>query len=218
MNLQILHEGHRWVAVNKPAGIGVEKHYNYDTVEKRAYEQFRREGATKLPYVGIIHRLDRPVSGVLLLARNKTTLTAFNKIFAAGEVQKTYLALCTAPPPEEEGSLRHFLLKDKYGKKAIAARRPLPNAKEAKLTYRFLDEIDGRYWLEVKPHTGKFHQIRVQLAAIGCPIWGDALYGSMLPFHSNQIALHAQTLHFTPPNGEETITINAEIPSNWQTV
>ena len=124
MNLQILHEGHRWVAINKPAGINVENHYNYDTVEKRAYEQFRREGASSLPYIGIIHRLDRPVSGALLLARNKSTLTAFNQLFAAREVQKTYLALCTAAPPREEASLRHFLLKDKYGKKAIAAKRP----------------------------------------------------------------------------------------------
>ncbi|MEM9835214.1 MAG: RNA pseudouridine synthase [Bacteroidota bacterium] len=213
--LDILAEGQRWVAVNKPGGIGVEKHFNYDTVEKRALQQFRRTGASKLPYVGIVHRLDRPVSGVLLLARNKSTLVQLNDLFAQQKVRKVYHAIVTDPPPQDAGELRDFLLKDKFGKKAIAAKRPLPNAQLATLKYKIVAETNGKYLLEVRPETGKFHQIRVQLAGMGCPIMGDGLYGSLFPLPPNRIALHARTLQFIPPGAREAVEIVAPYPDDW---
>lgn len=205
--LEILAEGNRWVAVYKPAGIGVEKHFNYDTIQQRALQIFQREGASKPPFVGIVHRLDRPVSGVLLLAQNKSTLVALNTLFAENKVEKTYHATVNQAPPQTAGRLRHFLLRDKFGKKAVAATRPLPGAKESILDYRVLENQDGRYLLEIKPISGRFHQIRVQLAAIGCPIMGDALYGSLHPFRENAIALEAVSLSFTPPGERSPIRL-----------
>lgn len=214
--LDIIAEGDRWVAINKPGGIGVEKHFEHDTVEKRALEQFKRPGATKLPFVGIVHRLDRPVSGVLLLAQNKSTLVALNELFAERKMTKVYHALVSSPPPAKEGRLRHFLLKDKFGRKAIAANRPLPGAKEAILEYKLLEEINGRYLLEVRPESGKFHQIRVQLAQMGCPIIGDGVYGSMFPFFADCIALHAKALSFVPPGASVSLTVEAPYPAEWK--
>lgn len=211
-DLDIIAEGKRWVAINKPGGISVEKHFDHDTVEKRALAQFKRPGATKMPYVGIAHRLDRPVSGVLLLAQNKSTLVALNELFAERKMTKVYHALVSSPPPQREGRLKHFLLRDKFGRKAIAAHRPLPGSKEAILDYKLLDEQDGRYLLEVRPVTGKFHQIRVQLAQMECPIIGDSQYGSMMPFAENCIALHARSLAFTPPGERLEQVIVAEYP------
>lgn len=212
-SLEVIAEGNRWVAVNKPAGIGVEKHFDYDTVERRALRQFQRPGASKQPYVGIVHRLDRPVSGVLLLARNKSTLVSLQRLFTDRLMAKGYLALVNHPPPAKSGRLRDFLLRDRYGKKAIAARRPLPGAKEGVLDYRVLGGRDDQYLLEVKPQTGKFHQIRVQLAQCGCPIIGDGAYGSLVPLEGNQIALHAHQLRFIPPAGHKPIMVTASLPS-----
>ncbi len=210
--LKTLAEGKGWVAVYKPAGIGVEKHFDYDTVEQRALQIFQRQGATKPPFIGIVHRLDRPVSGVLLLALNKSTLVALNLLFAEHKVEKTYRAIVNQAPPQAVGRLRHFLLRDKFGKKAIVATRPLPGAKESVLDYRVVENKDGRYLLEVKPLSGRFHQIRAQLSAIGCPIMGDALYGSLHPFQGdNTIALEAVSLIFTPPSKRNLVTVTCSL-------
>lgn len=215
-SLHIIAEGQRWVAINKPAGIGVEQHFDYDTVEKRALAQFQRPGATKAPYVGIVHRLDRPVSGALLLARNKSTLVALNQLFAERKVEKTYWALVKDTPPKESGRLRHWLLRDQFGKKAIASGRPLPSAKEANLDYRVLRSQKNGCLLEIKPITGKFHQIRAQLAAAGFPIVGDSLYGSDRLFTPNCIALHAHQLSFPDPATGKSVEITADVPTNWE--
>ncbi len=209
--LDIITQGNKWVAINKPAGIAVEQHFQHDTVEQRALTQFKREGAAKQAFVGIVHRLDRPVSGVLLLALNKSTLVELNTLFATNQIQKTYWAVVHQPPPQAAGHLKHFLLRDKFNRKAIAAQRPLPGAQEAQLAYKVLQQKDGRYLLEVKPISGRFHQIRVQLAAIGCPIIGDATYGSIVPYHEHAIALHAVKLSFVPP-GHTTATLIEAVP------
>jgi 23S rRNA pseudouridine1911/1915/1917 synthase len=215
-SLPIIAEGQRWVAINKPAGIGVEQHFDYDTVEKRALAQFQRSGATKAPYVGIVHRLDRPVSGALLLARNKSTLVALNQLFAERKVEKTYWALVKETPPKESGRLRHWLLRDQFGKKAIASKRPIPNAKEANLDYQVVRNTEKGCLLEIKPITGKFHQIRVQLATAGFPIVGDSHYGSDRPFSPNCIALHARELSFPDPATGKTVKITADLPASWE--
>lgn len=212
--LDIILQGHRWVAINKPAGIATEKHYDHDTVEARAQVQWKRPKSEKKPYVGIVHRLDRSVSGVLLLAQNKSTLVALNTAFAERKTTKTYWALTAAPLPLSSGTLKHYLLRDKFGRKAIASSRPMPSAKESLLEYRLLRRVGEDYLYEVRPVTGRFHQIRVQLATAGAPIVGDAAYGSLRPASPNTIQLHARTLVFPSPEGE-IISVTAPLPAAW---
>ncbi|MEM7574907.1 MAG: RNA pseudouridine synthase [Bacteroidota bacterium] len=220
--LSIVEAGHRWVVVNKPAGIGVEKHFQYDTVEMRALQQFRRLGATKPPYIGIVHRLDRVSSGCLLLARNKSTLVNLQQQFERREIQKIYWTLVRSAPPKESGQLKHYLLKDRTGKKAIATSRALNNAKLAELSYRLIKAENNYYLLEIDLHSGRFHQIRAQLAAIGCPIVGDRLYSGDIEndfVHEHRIALHARRLSFKGIKAEgaqaQQLTIEAPLPDYW---
>ncbi len=212
--LDIIERGHRWVVINKPAGIGTEKNFTNDTVEARALVQWKRPRSTKLPYVGIVHRLDRPVSGALLLAQNKSTLVALNTAFAEQKTQKTYWALTASPLPQAEGTLKHFLSRDQFGRKAVASLRPIPKAKASELHYQLLGRVGEDYHYEVRPVTGRFHQIRVQLAAVGAPILGDVTYGSDRLIAPNTICLHARALTFPTPEGD-TITVEAPVPNTW---
>ena len=219
--LEIIAEGHRWVAINKTAGIGVERHFQYDTVEQRAIQQFRRTGASKPPYIGIVHRLDRVSSGCLLLARNKTTLVELQQQFERREIKKIYWALVQSAPPKEKGKLQHYLLKDRTGKKAIATSRSLKQAKLAELSYQVIKAVSDHFLLEIDLHSGRFHQIRAQLAAIGCPIIGDQLYGSAdIDFgRGHRIGLHARQLTFKAIKAiggkPEEITVEAPLPAYW---
>lgn len=213
--LAILTEGPGWAVINKPAGIATERHFQYDTVEGRALESWKRPGATKPPYVGIVHRLDRVTSGVLVLARRKSTLVRLNESFARGRTHKVYRAVTSALLPAEEGRLRHYLVRNPTNKRAVANVRPVPGGKEAVLEYRLLRSEGQRYEYEIRPQTGRFHQIRAQLAAAGAPIVGDADYGSQLILGDARIALHAHTLSFPDPNGEATIAVTADLPDYW---
>lgn len=213
MQIDVIHDAPGYVVISKPAGIATEKNFNNDTVEARALVQWRRPRSTKEPFVGIVHRLDRPVSGCLLLAKNKSTLRLLNKAFEEKRVQKTYVALTDAPLPNAKGRLKHYLARDKFGRKAIASLRPLANAKESVLEYRLLQKTDGGYRYEITPITGRFHQIRVQLATAGAPIVGDATYGSERVYLPNCICLHASQLTFPDPVGGETICVVADLPT-----
>jgi len=212
--LDIIQQGHRWVVINKPAGIGTESNFTNDTVEARAQVQWKRPRSTKRPFVGIVHRLDRPVSGALLLAQNKSTLVALNSAFAEKKTKKIYWALTDLPLPAEAGTLRHYLARDKGGRKAIAAIRPLPKAKESILHYRLVGRVGQGFHYEVVPITGRFHQIRIQLATAGAPIIGDVTYGSKRIAEPNTIRLHARELSFPTPEGD-TITVAAPVPDTW---
>lgn len=213
--LEILHEGKLYYVINKPAGIATEKNFTNDTVEARALVQWKRPKSTKDPFVGIVHRLDRPVSGALLMARNKSTLVALNRAFEQKKVEKTYVALTEKPLPKEAGALRHFIARDKLGRKAIAANRRIPGAKEALLQYRLLSATEDRYLWEITPVTGRFHQIRVQLSFAGAPIIGDATYDSPRIHEPHAICLHASQLTFPEPDGE-MVTVEAPLPA-WAT-
>lgn len=213
-SLDILRQGQRWVVINKPAGIGTERNFSNDTVEARAQVQWKRPRSQKHPFVGIVHRLDRPVSGALLLAQNKSTLVTLNEAFANQQTRKTYWALTDRPLPAAEGKLRHYLARDKFGRKAIAASRPLPKAKESLLHYRLIKKVGDDFLYEITPITGRFHQIRVQLATAGAPIIGDATYGSQRVAAPHSILLHARELTFPEPNGD-TITVTAPVPNHW---
>ena len=213
--LDILQDGPGWAVVNKPAGIATERHYNYDTVEARALEKWQRPGASKPPYVGIVHRLDRVTSGALVLARNKSTLVKLNESFARGRTEKVYRAVSASPLPEEHGRLRHYLIRTAQGKSATASLRPLPGAKEAVLTYRLLETGNFGYAYQVELLTGRFHQIRAQFAACGSPLIGDVAYGSERLLGDYKIALHAYRLRFPNPASEETVESVAPLPDYW---
>ncbi|WP_420461174.1 RluA family pseudouridine synthase [Neolewinella sp.] len=213
--LDILREGPDWAVINKPAGIATERHFQYDTVEARAQLQWTREGAKKAGYVGIVHRLDRPVSGVLLLARKKATLVKLNEAFATRRTRKVYRAVTAKPLPADGGELVHYLGRTPDRKKAFASTRPVPGGQEARLSYRLLREAEGLYEYELRPMTGRFHQLRVQLATVGAPIVGDLAYGSMRPVRDNVIALHAYSLAFSDPQGEGEVEVVAPVPAYW---
>ncbi|MEO0790317.1 MAG: RNA pseudouridine synthase [Bacteroidota bacterium] len=221
-SLDIIGQGHRWSLINKPAGIAVERYKTTDTVELRALRQFRRNRATKEPYIGIVHRLDKPTSGCLLLTHNKSTLVDFQKQWEERTVRKHYWALVGIPPSQESGRLIHYIHRDRTGRKAIASSRPIRNAKQAELSYKILQSEQDFTLLELELFTGRFHQVRAQLSAIGCPIIGDSLYGEKSLFMENIIALHARSLSFEahiedPATGgrKERLDFKAPVPAYW---
>ena len=210
--LSIVHTGPRYIVVVKPAGISVEAYADHDTVEARAWAQFQRPNSPKKPYVGIVHRLDRPVSGLLLLARNKSTLRHLNQQFAEGKVRKSYLARTQVPLEGGKGKLEHWLARDSGGRRAVALDGPAKKAKLSTLTYELINQGTGYFEYRIHPITGRYHQIRVQLATAGAPIIGDEKYGSPLPYWPHEILLHAHQLQFTDPTGEQ---IQLSLPPDW---
>lgn len=216
MKLTILHAGKGYAVIDKPAGIAVEKNFNHDTVEARALVQWKRPRSTKPPFVGIVHRLDRPVSGCLLLAKNKSTLRLLNKAFEEKKVGKTYRARTATPLPQEKGSLQHYLARDQRGRKAVASERPLAGAKESLLHYKLAGRAGEDYLYEITPVTGRFHQIRVQLAAAGAPIIGDVTYGSERTYLPECICLRAVRIGFADPASGAQIIVDAPTV-DWDT-
>ena len=219
--LEIILEGPGWAVVNKPAGIATERHFQYDTLEARAQAEWSRPNAKKPAYVGIVHRLDRVTSGALLLARRKSTLVKLNGIFADRKAEKIYWAVTSQALPETGGRLHHYLLRNPTNKLAVASTRPVPEGREAILDYRLLTTGENMYLYEITPITGRFHQIRCQLAAAGAPIIGDAAYGNLRPLRDHCIALHAVKLSFPDPaeraDGEEAevVSVRAALPDYW---
>ncbi len=210
MQPTVLYESTWLLAVHKPAGLLVEKSPYYPSVEAWAETYVAQQ--TRKPFIGIIHRLDRSVSGVLLLAKKKAALKDLNAQFANRQVQKIYLALVEKVPPAMTGTLTHWLRKDLQLKKAFVFDKPVADSVECRLDYKMLEPTQTGYLLEIQLHTGKFHQIRAQLAAIDCPIVGDEKYGAMLPYHLGSIALHAWKLSFREPLTQEKMTIEAPSP------
>ncbi len=207
--LSILKETKHWLAINKRAGLITERSpYESPTVEDLVWD-YLLESKPK-PYLGIVHRLDRVTSGVLLLAKKKSVLKLLNAQFSERIVQKTYLALVEKKPPQSQARLVHWLEKDQLNKRAIIHFSPNGKSSECSLRYRVLEEKEQGVLLEIQPKTGKFHQIRAQLSAIGCPIVGDEKYGSSIPYPDRKIALHAWKLRFQDTLTNELEEIVAE--------
>ncbi|WP_116106626.1 RluA family pseudouridine synthase [Lewinella sp. IMCC34191] len=213
--LNTLQEGPGWAVINKPAGIATEKHFTYDTLEGRALEAWKRPGAKKPPFVGIVHRLDRVTSGAVILARRKSTLVFLNDAFASGKTSKRYVAVTTKALPEDSGRLHHYLSRNSTNKLAVTSTRPAAGMKEAILEYRLTASRDGLFVYEVSLLTGRFHQIRAQLAAAGAPVFGDVAYGSDRILGDHRIALHARELTFPDHATGEAITVQAPLPDYW---
>lgn len=217
MKLPILRETPHWLAINKPAGIIVEENPWETSIQKMTLEYLSK--SSKKPYLGIVHRLDRVTSGVLLLAKKKSALKELNEQFRLRKVRKTYWAIVENAPPKENGALRHWLRKDQKNKKAILFPEEKKDSTKCSLSYQLLAQNSKGYLLEIYPETGRFHQIRVQLSSIGCPIIGDEKYGSSSAYLSKSVALHARKLSFKDPKANQKIVLTASPPKNsyWNT-
>jgi 23S rRNA pseudouridine1911/1915/1917 synthase len=163
--------------------------------------------------MGVPHRLDRPVSGVALFAKTSKSLERMNEAFRDGSVHKIYWALTCAAPKPEEGELKHWLVRNEKQNKSYASLQEKPGSKEARLRYRLLQSFDRYYLVEVELLTGRHHQIRCQMAAIGCCIKGDLKYGAPRSNRDGGICLHARSITFLHPTRKEEITVEA--PVSW---
>jgi 23S rRNA pseudouridine1911/1915/1917 synthase len=200
-----------YTVINKPAGLLVEHSMYYPSVEDWLLAEMQKKDARKTPFVGVVHRLDRPVSGVLLMANKKSYLKAFNEQFRLRQVQKTYRALLENTPSMPSKTLKHWLIEDKKAKQSFAFDKTIKNAVEVALSYKIIAQRGNQCVVEIDLHTGKFHQIRAQFAAIGCPIVGDLKYGATLPYQQDAIALHAYRLSINEPLTGERLEFMAEI-------
>ncbi len=217
--LQILHEDNHLIAVNKPAGWLVQGDETGDTplsefVKTYIKIRYKKPGDV---FLGIIHRLDRPVSGVVVFARTSKALTRMNKLFQERKIEKTYLAVTKERPQPISGHLTHYILKDRSRNVARAYEKigkKTRNAKKSDLDYELIGEVGNLHLLKIHPQTGRPHQIRVQLASIGCPIWGDLKYGFKKPNPDASIHLHCKSLAFIHPVKKEPVLIEAEVPDN----
>jgi 23S rRNA pseudouridine1911/1915/1917 synthase len=158
--------------------------------------------------------LDRVTSGVLLFAKKKSVLVAFNELFSSRKVQKTYWAIVHKKPAQNKETLNHFLFKNNFKKQAEIVPAHTKGAQKCSLSYRVLEQNNLGYLLEIKPKTGRFHQIRAQLAHIGLPIIGDEKYGSDQKYLALSICLHARKLTYTPVDSNDSVTYEAAAPSN----
>ena len=217
---QILYEDNHLLIVNKPAGLLVQSDQTGDVPLVDLGKAYIKEKYVKPGdvFLGVVHRLDRPVSGVVVLARTSKALARMNALFQARDVEKTYWALVGQAPPTDADTLTHWLTKNPQKNKAKARTQAGADSKRAELSYRLLLQSKDSFLLEVKPSTGRPHQIRVQLAAIGCPIRGDLKYGFAKPNPDASISLHARTLSFIHPVKKTPLRLSAPLPdeAGWQ--
>ncbi len=217
----ILFEDNHLLVVNKPAGMLVQGDETGDVplvevAKQYVKEKYQKPGAV---FMGVVHRIDRPVSGVVALARTSKALERMNELFRNRDTTKIYWAVVAHPPAKPAGTLVHWLVKDEKKNKTTAYTSEHPQGQRSELLYRLLKSTGRWSLLEVKPITGRPHQIRVQLASMDCPIVGDVKYGYPTPNPDASICLHARALSFVHPVRKEPITISAPTPATeiWNT-
>lgn len=212
----ILYEDNHIIAVNKSAGEIVQGDKTGDTPLSEKVKAFIKDRDQKPGnvFVGTVHRLDRPVSGVILFAKTSKALSRLNKMFSDKKMQKTYYAITINPPFPIEGKLTHYLKKDKQRNITKAHEKPVKDGLLSELSYKTLAQKQGETLVEVLPHTGRPHQIRVQLSSVMAPIKGDLKYGAHFPNKDKSICLHARKISFTHPVKQEKIEITAPLPKN----
>ncbi len=215
--LQVLYEDNHLLAVAKPPGIatmGVPagKLSLLDVAKKYIKEKYDKPGNV---YLGVVSRLDAPVTGVLLIARTSKAAARLTEQFRGGSVDKVYWAVVEGTPDSAEGTCVDWVRKDERHRKMHIAAKSNPEAKEARLSYRVLQAVSGGTLLEVRLETGRKHQIRLQLAHRGLPIVGDRKYGATRSFDDG-IALHSRLLRFQHPVLKTDLELTAELPSSWR--
>lgn len=204
----LLYKSNQFIAFNKPSGLPVQSDLTGDISLQALAESYTK---SKLH---LVHRLDRPASGVVLFAKTPRALAALNEQFQQRQVVKTYLALTGEAPELPEGELVHYLVKRGAGKAAGISETESPNSKKAVLRYKFLGSTDRYHLLQIDLQTGRHHQIRAQLASMGCPIKGDVKYGFRRANADRSIHLHAWKIQFYHPVSLEAITLQAPLPDD----
>ena len=212
--MTVVYEDNHIIVVNKTASEIVQADKTGDTPLSETVKQYLKEKYQKPGnvFLGVTHRLDRPVSGLVIFAKTSQALTRLNEMFRAGEVKKTYWAVVKNAPKESEGELVHFLVRNEKQNKSYAYDKEVPNSKKAVLDYRLIGRSENYYLLEVDLKTGRHHQIRCQLAKMGCPIKGDLKYGSPRSNPDGSICLHARRVRFVHPVSKELIELKAPLP------
>jgi 23S rRNA pseudouridine1911/1915/1917 synthase len=213
-----IYEDNHLLIVNKPVGLLVQGDVTGDVVLADLGKEFLKEKYNKTGNVfcGIIHRLDRPVSGAIVLAKTSKGLERMNELFKTRHIQKIYWAITEKKPTNSEGTLIHWLLKDPQRNIVKAFNKEVTGSQIAQLSYSYLKSVGNFHLIEVRPLTGRSHQIRVQLASMGCVIVGDLKYGAKSPNSDAGICLHARRLVFEHPIKLEPIDVSAELPNNHQ--
>ena len=216
--MTVVYEDNHIIIVNKTASEIVQGDKTGDTPLSETVKQYLKEKYQKPGnvFVGVTHRLDRPVSGLVLFAKTSKALSRLNEMFKRGDVQKTYRAVVKNRPPQEEGTLSHWLLRNEKQNKSYAYDKEKPGSKHAILDYRLIAASDNYYLLEVNLKTGRHHQIRCQLSKMGCPIKGDLKYGFARSNPDGSICLHARRIAFVHPVSKENITVEAPLPPSFK--
>lgn len=218
--MEIIYEDNHIIIVNKAPGEIVQGDKTGDeplveTLRHWLKEKYNKPGNV---FCGVIHRLDRPVGGLVVFAKTSKALTRLNEMFRNGEIEKTYWALSRNKPEQSEGRLVHFIKTTEHNNKSYASQTERCNSKRAVLTYRLLGSSKHYNLIEVKLETGRKHQIRVQLSAIGCPIKGDLKYGDKRSNPDGSISLMARRIRFVHPVSKQEIDVTAPLPEDslWQ--
>lgn len=212
--MEVVYEDNHIIIVNKAPGEIVQGDKTGDkplseTVKEWIKEKYHKPGNV---FLGVVHRLDRPVAGLVVFAKTSKALTRMNEMFRNGEVHKTYRAITRNRPPKDADELRHYITTVEKTNKSYAHDEPCKNGKESRLRYRLLAQSDRYNLIEVELLTGRKHQIRVQLSAIGCPIKGDLKYGDKRSNPDGSISLMAHRVKFTHPVSGKEIDITAPLP------
>jgi 23S rRNA pseudouridine1911/1915/1917 synthase len=221
--MKILYEDNHLIAVRKRVGDIVQGDKTGDVPLSDMVKNFLRDKYQKPGnvYLGVVHRLDRPVSGVVLFAKTSKALPRLNKMFAEHKgVKKTYLAIVANKPSQPQGTLTHWLTRNEKQNTARAYDREVPGSKKAVLDYRLIAQSERYFLLEIELHTGRHHQIRCQLSKMGCPIRGDLKYGAPRSNPDGGISLHAWRLELEHPVSHQNIVIEAPLPEErlWQEI
>lgn len=218
--IEVLYEDNHLIIVNKPVGMLVQGDETGDKPLSELVKEYLKEKYNKPGniFCGVVHRLDRPVSGAVVLAKTSKALERMNKLFKDRKVNKTYWAVVKKRPPADSGKLVHWLVKDEQKNITTAYKKEVPGSLKAELNYKILGHLNDHYLLEINPITGRPHQIRVQLSSMGCPIRGDLKYGFPKPNTDGGINLHARKVHFIHPVKNEPLICVAGVPNNpfWE--
>lgn len=212
--MTVVYEDNHLIVVNKTSSEIVQGDKTGDTPLSEKVKQYLKEKYQKPGnvFVGVTHRLDRPVSGLVVFAKTSKALSRLNEMFRNGEVKKTYWAIVKECPEETEGEPVHYLVRNEKQNKSYAYDKEVKNSKKAVLHYKLIGHSRNYYLLEVELKTGRHHQIRCQLAKMGCPIKGDLKYGSPRSNPDGSICLHARTVQFVHPVSKELIRLTAPVP------
>jgi len=218
--MEVIYEDNHIIIVSKTTGEIVQGDKTGDRPLSEMVKQYIKETCAKPGdvFLGVVHRLDRPVFGLVLFARTSKALSRLNAMFANGEVKKKYWAIVKDAPAEPEGTLTHWLVRNEKQNKSYAYDHEVPRSKKAVLDYRVIGRSDNYTLLEVNLHTGRHHQIRCQLAKIGCPIKGDLKYGAKRSNPDGSISLLSRSMEFIHPVSKKEICVEAPLPDDrlWQ--